>query len=65
MYPTSNFEENNVAKCSTAQSFFWTEMSSYRIATLGIGSKKCYVLSFKVLFLYWNISRITKPLAIE
>ena len=34
MYPTSNFEEKNVEKCSTAQSFKWTEMTTYRIGTL-------------------------------
>ena len=42
MCPTSNTiaitpksEDKYVGKCSTAQSFFWTEMSTYRIATLG------------------------------
>ena len=34
MYPTSNFESESVGKCSTGQSFFRTEVSSYRIGTL-------------------------------
>ena len=39
--------------------------NAYKMATRLVGSKECYVLSFKELFLYWNIARITKPVEIS
>ena len=38
--------------------------NTFKIETRLLGSEKCYVLSFKELFLYWNIARITNPLEI-
>ena len=48
----------------TCKAFKRFTLSNGNYVGMSEGAKECYVLSFKELFLYWNLARITKPLKI-